>query len=295
LLVYPWELAVCLLPWSVLLIVYRHRAFRAALGEARDSARFLVISMAVAFPSVWLPPGSRPRYFMSLFPCAALLAGLVVQRLADAPPGATWRPLWRLFARGSACAMCALAIAVLAISVFRVNTWFAQSPWFAALYAAVCGALAAVLWQSAREERPRLRGVLAIATFVAITHVGVMVNAHEGTTVDIAKATAEAKARLPQGARLVSFNMAHHLFVFHYAEPIPVLPWPAHANELARNVSYFCVDARELQSKALPFRWQAVAEVPCTRHREQEHQLRVIIGRVERADTAEAAEANKRL
>ena len=58
---YPFETLICLLPWSGLLVVWCNRRFRRTQGQARPHALFLTVCLAVAIPTVWFPPDSRPR------------------------------------------------------------------------------------------------------------------------------------------------------------------------------------------------------------------------------------------
>ena len=58
-LTYPLEfLAGSLLPWSMWLICLASPAFRQHLRRWRDDVLFLIVCMAVAFPSVWIAPGA---------------------------------------------------------------------------------------------------------------------------------------------------------------------------------------------------------------------------------------------
>ena len=74
LLTFGPEVLGCMLPWSILLLGYANRQFRQAIGGARQHVAFLVICIAVAFPSVWIPASARSRYFMPLYPCLRLVA-----------------------------------------------------------------------------------------------------------------------------------------------------------------------------------------------------------------------------
>ena len=79
-LTYPLELlGGALLPWSAWLICLLSEDFRKHLRRWRDDVLFLVVCMAVAFPSVWIAPGASLRYYMSLFPCFACLVGILVE------------------------------------------------------------------------------------------------------------------------------------------------------------------------------------------------------------------------
>lgn len=278
---YPAELLACLLPWSALLIVWFNRPFRRSLGSARDTVVFLAICLAVAFPSVWLPPGSRPRYFMSLYPCLALLIGLAVERVSRAQRSEPWWIVWPLFVRITAAVMAAAGVAVLAISVVDVGLWLAQPVGFAAVFALLAVGLAAAAWKSvgSSARNAPLVAVLSIAGFVGFAHTTVMINALYNDSVDTEGAIAALKDQLPPGTKLVSFNVTHHLFVFHYQQEVPVVSWPIDDSEQAARVPYFCADVREFETKELPFPWKPVVEISCDRHKRPDPRIRVVIGR----------------
>ena len=63
---YPLELWACLLPWSVLFLVWTRPGFRAALAGTWPQVGFQLTALAVALPTVWLPPGSRPPHTAGL-------------------------------------------------------------------------------------------------------------------------------------------------------------------------------------------------------------------------------------
>jgi 4-amino-4-deoxy-L-arabinose transferase-like glycosyltransferase len=279
--VYPLELAACLLPWSVLLIVWFDREFRRTLGRARDAVLFLAIALAVSFPTVWFPPGSRPRYFMSLYPCVALLVGLAVERVSQARPSDRWRFVWPLFVRSTCGAMLAAAAGIATISVVDFGVWLAQPAWFAIVYAAVASGLAFAAWRSLRApgRRGAFVAVGAIALFVGFSNVTVLINALSSDSVDTAGMIEELKRKLPRGTNLVSFEITHHLFAFHYRDEIPVVSWPADAKDPAAQASYFCADVREFETKELPFPWTPVAEISCDRHKLPVPRIRVVVGR----------------
>ena len=90
---------------------------------------------------------------------------------------------------------------------------------------------------------------------------------------------ARLKQQLPQGTKLVSFNVTHHLFVFHYREEVPVVEWPVDAAQESARVPYFCADVREFETKELPFPWKPVTEISCDRHKQPEPRIRVVNGR----------------
>ena len=53
-----------------------HPKTRKLLAEDRGVALFLVTAMVVAYPTVWIASGARGRYFMPLYPVAAVLIAL---------------------------------------------------------------------------------------------------------------------------------------------------------------------------------------------------------------------------
>lgn len=279
--VYPLELLVCLLPWSALFIVWFNREFRRTLGPSRDHVLFLAICLAVAFPTVWFPPGSRPRYFMSLYPCLAILMGLVVERVARAERSEPWWVVWPLFVRITAVTMLVAAAFFLTISLHDFGLWLAQPIGIALGYTVVACGLAWAAWRSVGSTA-RLRpyvAVMSIAGFVGFTQVVLMINALQGASVDTAAEIEAVKKLLPPGTKLVSFNVTHHLFAFHFRDEIAVLDWPDTIEEETARVPYFCADIREFHERKIPFPWTTVAEVSCDRHKLPKPHIRVLVCR----------------
>lgn len=78
---FPMEVVLgCLFPWSLLLLAYLRRDFRQSLEQSSRPVLFLTGCIVIAFPTVWIPPEARSRYFMPLFPCFALLCGCVLEQ-----------------------------------------------------------------------------------------------------------------------------------------------------------------------------------------------------------------------
>src|SRR5262249_30988216 len=156
---------------------------------------FLTISLFVAFPSVWFPPGARPRYFMSLYPCVALLAGLAADQL--------WRPrnyrkchvLWTVYARGCAIAIALGGLSILVVSLADFGVLMAQSAGAAWAYFLSSLTLAAVAWrvQTNIPARCGQMTVLAIAGYVALTHCSVGINSLQTISVDTKAAVERLK------------------------------------------------------------------------------------------------------
>jgi 4-amino-4-deoxy-L-arabinose transferase-like glycosyltransferase len=79
-LLYPMELFISTLPWSIFLVGFVPPKRRRALKPLPPQALFLLGAMGLAFFSCWLVRGSQTRYLMSMYPMVALLAGYVVHR-----------------------------------------------------------------------------------------------------------------------------------------------------------------------------------------------------------------------
>jgi 4-amino-4-deoxy-L-arabinose transferase-like glycosyltransferase len=277
---FPFEVFACMLPWSGLLVAWSIPRVRRLIGEARPNFIFLTLCLAVTFPTVWLPPGARPRYFMPLYPCAALMAGLAADRLWQATGDVTLQGVWKVFVCACSVAMGAAGLGILVISLGNVRIWLAQPAAGAWTYAVLCLLLATVAWRSLRTELPRARriAILAIAGFLALTHCTVGISALQRDSVDTSGEVAELKAKLPPGTKLVSFEQVHHMFVFYFNDDVPVLPAPKSADD-ADEISYFCIAPGELQKSPLPFEWEKLAEINCDRRIEPTPRARVVIGR----------------
>lgn len=88
-LTYPLEIFACMLPWSLLLLPAIQTSIREQLRPHRETLRFLLIATLWSFIFVWLPSGSRTRYFMPLMPCIAVMIGLI----GHAWVAARWRAI----------------------------------------------------------------------------------------------------------------------------------------------------------------------------------------------------------
>jgi len=275
---YPFETLVgCLLPWSPLLWTYFRRGFWKSLGDARPTVLFLLVCLAVTFPSVWLPPGARSRYFMPLYPCAAVLVGLVIERCAVVAPGERWQQSWRIFAAVMAPVMITAGVVVAAASVADIPK-VAQSLPFAASYLLASLVLAIVCYRTRHLTGGRAAhaAVLSVAAFAALTFNGVVVNVKVANSNDVRQSVAAAVAELPAEAELASLNTISHRFAFRYGKPVRRAAWPI---EGSPDFEYFCFHRSRVGGE-LGFHWEKIAEVNLERERRDQPQEIVILGRV---------------
>jgi 4-amino-4-deoxy-L-arabinose transferase-like glycosyltransferase len=300
-LAYPFEILGCLLPWSPLLGAYLLPGVRRTIWQSRGELKFLLVALAVSFPTVWLAAGARGRYYMPLYPCLAVLMGLVVEHCAAQASAQLDKLYWRRFQRVVAVVILAaggaLVIGTLVPDGFLGET--AQPATFLAIWVAAALACAGLLaWASLKETLPRPQvGVLALAGFLALAAAGPMINARVRAANDLAPEVAELRERLDRG-ELVSLGRVYHRFAYSYAAPIRQVPWPEAVVDLPDDVTYFCFDwrpcdtpesrarsdGRELgtTSGTLPFEWEEVARIECDPTERKVHNRTVIVGRVRR-------------
>ncbi|HUY35439.1 MAG TPA: glycosyltransferase family 39 protein [Pirellulales bacterium] len=268
LLTYPCEVFACLLPWSIWLIGLSNRELRQSLGSAREPLVFLCICIVVAFPTCWLAPQARTRYFMPLYPCFAPLIGLVVERALAAARGSSLERMWRTFMTAAAGCFVAAGLAIVAASCLasEARTPLVQPLGFAVVYFLLAAAAAAVVWRARAgvDARRGQAAVLALASFVGLSFTGAVLNSLVPISEHTAERVAELRRRLPPGTRLVSLGRAHHSFVYHYGETIPWLDWPKQGDPKPA-YEYFCFHSMNGRRKPLPFAWREIAAISCDR------------------------------
>jgi 4-amino-4-deoxy-L-arabinose transferase-like glycosyltransferase len=280
---YPWEVFGCTLPWSLLLLAYFRPAFLRSLGGLRPAALFCSLAFVLAFPTCWLPPGGQSRYLAPLYPCLAVLAGIVVEVVGRPSALPAVRPGWRWYmaAAGVACAGAAAGIvgASLTLGGTRLGHW-AEPPAWAAAYAVVLLALGAVAWRCRHgsDVRQVRAGTLALAGCMAVLCVGYLSSTRYRQSVDTAREMARLKQALPPGRPLVSLGPIDDLFAYYYADPIPLRPWPATADTISAG-AYFCCQHPGHSLPQLPFDWETVAVVSMDRYRKARPEWVVVVGR----------------
>jgi 4-amino-4-deoxy-L-arabinose transferase-like glycosyltransferase len=287
LVTYPLETLGALLPWSLFLLLYLGRGFRQAIGAGRPQVLFIAISLAVAFPTCWIPPNTLTRYFAPLYPCLAVLIGAAIQRCAEAD-ATSWLPaLWRWHQLLMAACMVLSAVAVLAVSVFGAHQpltapW-AEPPLVALAYTVVLAALAVLVYRIRADMDPqRMRlAVLATAVALAIAFMGVLMDGRLRLSVDAGAEVRQVKERLPAHQPLVSLGgRMDCLFPYHYGRPIIASrPWPERADSKDVDYTYFCVTCFDGKQPELPFPWETVGVVSLDRFRKPVPNKEVIVGR----------------
>jgi hypothetical protein len=234
----------------------------------------------VALPTVWLPPGSKPRYLFCLYPCAAILVGIIADRILRTRNREAWRIVWPVFSTCCALGMVGFALYVLAVSLGSIDVFLKQSWWMAGLYALAACVVAAGVWRIANVQTgfARRAALLTIAGFINLSNDTIVINAFQGSTVDTKGAVAAMKERLHAGTKLVSFGQTHHLFVYYFGDPVAVVEMPK-TTEDAAGYEYFCLNSMQAWKAKLPFEWEKIAEINCDKHAVQYVNWRIIVGR----------------
>lgn len=302
LLTYPLETFACLLPWSPLLVALAKRETRVRLDDQGPLVSFLVTALLVAYPSVLLAAGARGRYFMPLYPCAAVLIGLIIDRCATAPRDCYPRRAWHQFLllSGSLIVVSGLVFGTMSLLPGEAAHTLHQPRWLGFLLALLAAGVAYALWTCYRSASARTQtvAVTAIALFVGLAHTCVLINVHAARWNDPAQVVADLRSRVSSPDSLVSLGPIDHRFAYYYDAPIAVVDWPLEVDDLPGDVDYFVFmrypgDTAERRTTGrgriwwttpgtLPFAWEEVASLCAQRRVNDGPNRMVVLGRVVR-------------
>jgi hypothetical protein len=307
---YPLETLGCLLPWSPLLVAFFDPRLRRSWGGYRELLSFTLTAIAVTYPSVWLSAGARGRYYMPLYPCFALLVGIVVERCFATNAAVELRKGWRRYLAVIGCGAAGIAAAVGVASASGVaRLLMLQLPGLAAAaFVLVAGGAAIVLLQYCRGATWRPQAMLvALAALFGASQTILLTGVKSRLVNDITPDVAALHAQLPADVHLVSFGPVAHRFAYYYGQPIRELPWPEGANASPAGVEYFCFEQHRddnaqwrhngrgrtwgRTSGTLPFGWEQVAWIPCDPGLRENPVISVVVGRIVPAAPGETSAA----
>lgn len=280
---FPLEVfAGCLLPWSLILAGCASRALRSKLFEVGLPLAFVVLAVMATFPTCWLPPGARGRYFMPIYPCIAVLIASIVEQSAtmsveDGSRDQFLSRVWRLFLG---------AVAIVALVAAAAAPWGIRNvmdpPGIAVVSGLTMLAGIVAFWASRIKSpwRSILWGILASAGFAAVLWNGPVVEWKIAMSEQATPAVvAEVRGRLPPEAELVSIGPTDHLFAFYYRKPIRLVRWEQIGHD---DFEYFCYSTQFSESpplKELPFKFEVLSVVSCERQKLENPQRVVIVAR----------------
>ena len=256
---YPIRLFVCLLPWSIVIATgYLRRDLRRAVGDAQEPLHFCAAAILITLPTVWWVVRAETRFFIPLYPCFAVLFGIVFQRAVESTPSSSLKMIWRRFAAGMSIAAW-LAGVLIAVAAFvgGVMPSMERQPSFAILLVVSMLVLGALLWRTRGTVgvRQQLMAVTCVAAFGGAIYSGILKNDAAARATDKIAQVARAKALIPAGATLYSLDKVDHGFAYFYRDPIKLTPWPPNG-AFPDNVEYFVF--REPFDDVLPFAWEAL-------------------------------------
>ncbi len=291
----PLRVAGSVSPWFFLLGLFLLPEVRRVAGEIKPAVGFVIIALAVAWPTVWLSPTSQNRHFMPLYPVLALamaIAAAAVPGAQDDPRAARW---WRAFLGVLSLVMIAAAIALSLLAAPAVVEMLAKAMpnvvWanqlhlsvrMAGLFLAASVILAAIAqWASWGIDAARMRtGVLAVALFLGLVMIGPLLSLDLARAIDIRPAVARLRQTIGDQT-LVSYGPTNHLFAYYYRTYIPILNWPKNASDANAQVDYFSYVGGEegMAEPKLPFAWEKIGEYCCVREPHKRPLVLVVVGR----------------
>ena len=280
-LVYPWEVLACMMPWSLCGLQLLRPDFHRQTSAFASRKQFLAICLITTFPSVWLAATAEPRYFMPLYPIAAVICGIVIEYLLRPDAGRLSNVCWSLFLRGCGLAGAGAAIFLLACHLsdsprLRAIAPSAGMTWaFVAVAMAVGGALFRVARST--DLRQHAVAVALIGGLIGFGVAGMSVEGMRARQLDMGPAVAEVRSRLPADVRLISFGQVDHSFLYYYRETIPRYRVSSAASR--KNVDWFCIQRHRGNQPQLPFAWETIATVPVDSDRDRTGRNAVLIGR----------------
>ena len=282
---YPLETLVCLLPWSPLLVIYLRREFHRTLNHYQPLVLFLTLAVLITYPSVWLATGSRGRYFMPLYPCFAILIGVVIDRvLVQQQTALLRRGRLRvlLYATVVTCVAGAGVLLVSCLPSTRLEGLRQPTTLVVALTSISVVVSCLLLWGlRSVNHRPAQLAFLSFCFFVGFCYCGPVINLQQRSWNNPRPAVRELRQNLPAADSLKSFGPVDHRFAYFYEDRITELPWPTDAAQVPEGVTYFCYNwhrgdtsqcrssgrgrAWKTTSGTLPFEWELIANVNCGR------------------------------
>lgn len=268
---FPIRVLGSLLPWSLFFLYFANEDIRLRLSASRDHLLFLAVCLTVSFMPLWLVPGAHTRFFMCMYPCLAVLLGVVIDRSTQGGSAT----LWSKTLAGCAIGFAAFGTIVAGASILAPGTPILAQPRAVAFMVVLASfALGALAWWS-RTAGSGFRasaGVLSIATFTGLVYAGLVTNHLVQRSVDTAAQLAELKRRLPHDVHLESIGTIPHLFAYHYKEPIPMRP-PLTGGEAIDSDVFFCT----VREPSFPY--EEIARINCDRNQSASPQNVVIVGR----------------
>ncbi len=294
---YPFETIGCLAAWSLLGIALLDRELRTHLVDNHPQFVFIVTALAVSYPTVWFSAGAKGRYYMPLYPIAAVLVGMIIDGLSNAGRGSLAYRVRRAMTWATGGLAVVLAAGLVAGSLFDLAPALRQ-PLGWTLASAILAIVAVLVTRRAlahHDDQSFRHLVFTLAAVFGMLHTSVWLAGFRAIRIDVAPDVHALRAEIPTPDRLISFGPIDSRFLYHYELFVPELPWPNSLEEVPADVSFFAFDVRPedtpdarynwrgmkwwLTSGRLPFEWEEIGRVAFSGKASQSRNVEVVVGR----------------
>jgi 4-amino-4-deoxy-L-arabinose transferase-like glycosyltransferase len=266
LVTYPLELIGCFLPWMIALVPLLHKEVRRGV-LADPYARFALAALAVAFPTCWLTPNARVRYFLPLFPQLSVLVGATLWatvRVAE-PSLRKWVARTEVVLFG-VLLVCAAIVFAGSLIGFERGLYVSPPVVSSGIFLAACFLSVVLLWTM--RAKPISRRILAGSAAVAVTFS--LADRFVRTPMLIAKKcdtegmVAELRRAYDPEGVIPSIGPVHHRFAYFYRDPIPMIP--TDEADTIREGSLFTLTPDGYNLFQPPFPFETLMILPCDRN-----------------------------
>jgi 4-amino-4-deoxy-L-arabinose transferase-like glycosyltransferase len=294
---FPFILFGCWLPWSALLILYFRKSVRRNCSLFSQPLAFAAIAFCFAFPTVWLMPGSKTRFLLNMFPCAALCIGIAVECAFAVieQEGKERQESYQVAVRNdllrfvNIIAWLAFLAALLICGIglyaaFRnVEIHFAMSLPRAIFYGIVSMALGFLILGNRRKvsRQAYATSLLCVAAFFGLLYNFPIVDDmnRRSQRTDLAFQQLYEKQLIPDHRTLVSLDECPHLINYlHFLQLHATIPKVTLAGiqEMRKTNDVYFVS----NSESFPLPYTLIAKLPLLRYRDQHGGKMAIFGKI---------------
>ena len=285
---YPVEVLVCLLPWSPFLLSYFQKSFREYLRPYRRALLFCGLTVLVTFPSVWLVPGARARYYMPIYPFIAPLIAISIQGCWAGSIQFHWQHGWQRLLTTMSVLAGGVTIGCLGLSLTPGTAGsviaYSTAQWIGC--ALLSGIVTFTLYssRSQRTVTSLALGACATAAFMAIAWNQLWMEATVQRSISIESEVRELAATVPDDAIVISIDDVDHKFAFFFGRSIKRIAredLPEFVSSLTQEEhSRLLVCFKENFSKSYApefIDWREFASVATDRHQSSSENKRVVL------------------
>jgi hypothetical protein len=243
-----------------------------------DAVSFSVVVLLVAIPTCWIPPGGQTRYLAAVYPCFAVLVGVLADRASAVEIAGV---MWRRYLLAASILLALLAVASVAGSWALNGTALARvtlPPGRAAAYAVVLLGVSLIMVRLRCAHTPVgiVAGAVTIALACAVIHTGALTDSRAEYTNDVAMLVAPVRERMPETAVVVGLGEVHAAVRYHLGREVPrPLPWEP---PVVPPGAYFCFNMYHGRRPSLPFEWEEIGVISVDRFRDRKPECEVLVG-----------------